>query len=193
MVPWPYYASVLATPVQAERVASIYERVSAQVEDELQAGHRVIDLFRARMEKFDKEPRFRSFDQVRMQEMALSCCARNIYGAAFKGNETAIMQYNHWTDLRQFSAVCTPRRWGKSWALAMFIAVYLISVPGCKMVIYSKSLRASGNVDGLMGLVKGMLESVFGITKTSTGTRIIKSNDGTSLTCLVLINRTPFH
>ena len=174
---WKDIARVLAKPTPIERIPSIYDRAVAEVEDALQVGHRVMDVFRSRLALFDQGHRYRTFDQVRMQELALSCCARNIYGEAFDGNENEIMQYNHWPDLRQFCAVCTPRRWGKSYALAMFICVYLITVRGCKMVIYSKSLRAAGNADGLMGLVRGFLESVFGITKNSHGMRITKNND----------------
>ena len=74
-------------------------------------------------------------------------------------------------------AVSTPRRWGKTWALAMLIGALLRNVPGITIAVFAPSLRAGSAADGMLGFaraspsaadasrhVKRMLDEVWGVT-----------------------------
>lgn len=42
--------------------------------------------------------------------------------------------------------VLTPRRWGKTTSVAMFVAAVMLNVPGIKVAVYSTAKRTSGGV-----------------------------------------------
>jgi hypothetical protein len=140
--------------------------------DALETGHVTVDEIRRNLAVFDELPYFRSFDQVRMHEMMLSCMGRYIYGAAFYQNEMQIMRRNRWKDLGRACAVQTPRRWGKTEATAMFACALALSCPGIKISIFASGGRAAGGVDGLLAKIKQKLIDVFGLAEN-----IIKSDD----------------
>jgi hypothetical protein len=107
-----------------------------------------------RLSSFDDDDVIcRTYDQIRMQDLFLSSTTRITYNDAFAGNQKVIMAYNRWTSLHFCAGICTPRRWGKSWALAMFIACLLYWVHNITICIYSPGLRAAGKADGLLGHV----------------------------------------
>lgn len=126
---------------------------------------------------FDTDARQRSADQARMHEFFLAACARNIYGSAYEMNQVDIMEYNRWATLTPYVCVSTPRRWGKSYGMAMLLAAYMNNVDDCTICIFSTGTRAGGSADGLLGYAarragsltphrhtRKFLEDVFGVT-----------------------------
>ncbi len=57
----------------------------------------------------------------------------------------------------QFFAALAPRRFGKSAAVAMFVAAYIVAVVGSNTAIFSTGKRASC---WLLNDIKGYLESI---------------------------------
>lgn len=100
-----------------------------------------MDGIRADLSRFEVDTRARSADQVRMHEFFLAACSRNIYGSAYDMHQLEILEYNHWETLTPYVAVSTPRRWGKSVALSLLIAAYMMNVPNCVLLIFAPSMR----------------------------------------------------
>lgn len=118
--------------------------VDANLETGVDVGHRIVRSIREKFEKIDATgDKRRSIDQCIMSEKFLSACARNIYGEDFEANELEIMRVNGWDEIKQEIMVCTPRRFGKTWIVAMFVMSYALSVPNCEISIFSPSSRQS--------------------------------------------------
>jgi hypothetical protein len=90
-----------------------------------------------------------------------------------------IMRINNWSDLRQSVLCMTPRRFGKTTAVSMFVAAYAICVPNSVQSIFSTGRRASQK---LLELIRDMIK------KTPWASRIIKCNQEE----FVLQGDTPF-
>lgn len=98
-----------------------------------------------------KRPRGRGFFQRLLHVHMCRICLKSIYGEEFQARLPAIMEKegisSHWTNL----IVKTPRRWGKTQAVAQFVAALLCSIPGPYVTsIFSSSLRASSTMLGLI-------------------------------------------
>jgi hypothetical protein len=98
-----------------------------------------------------KRPRGRGFFQRLLHVHMCRICLKSIYGEEFQARLPAIMKKegisSHWTNL----IVKTPRRWGKTQAVAQFVAALLCSIPGPHVTsIFSSSLRASSTMLGLI-------------------------------------------
>lgn len=66
-----------------------------------------------------------------------------IYGDTLMTHKERILKENNWDDIKQEVLVVTPRRFGKTWGVAMFSAACLICIPNFEIVIFSMALRAS--------------------------------------------------
>ncbi len=79
----------------------------------------------------------------------------------------AIMRINNWTDLRQSVLCLTPRRFGKTTAVALFIAAYAMCVPHSTQSVFSTGRRASQK---LLELIRDIIK------KTHMASYIVKCN-----------------
>jgi hypothetical protein len=157
-------------PSTLERIPTRHEMADMRPPGALQEGHEINDNIRDSLSQFDSDKVCRTYDQIRMQDLFLSSCTRVTYGECFRLNHKRIMAYNNWTSLHFVAGICTPRRWGKSWALAMFIACLMYWIAEILICIYSPGLRASSKDDGLLGHVDrfiGMMGVRSGIDKDS--------------------------
>lgn len=66
-----------------------------------------------------------------------------IFGGDLTTHKERILKENNWDDIKQEVLVVTPRRFGKTWGVAMFSAACLIEIPCFEIVIFSMALRAS--------------------------------------------------
>ena len=148
--------------VKLKPMKTIVQRAQERKPSALDAGNAIVDNIRGWLSKLDTETTGRSYDQMRMQEMFLSGVTRNIYAKAYEMNQKAIMRRNGWDSLTPYVAVMTPRRFGKSWALAAFIAALALEMPSIVIAIFSTGGRASGKQDGLLQHIKRNLQG-FGI------------------------------
>ena len=114
----------------------------------------------------------RSNTQRRFHEAFLNACVRYLYSHdASPPDYREIMEANGWVDIRQQCLCMTPRRFGKTVAVGMFVAAMALVVPGCEQAIFSTGRRASGK---LLELVSQLIGQVPGGAE-----RISKSNQET--------------
>lgn len=85
----------------------------------------------------------RSKQQVIFHESFIQANLKNIYGDDFLSNEIRIKHENLIDQIQEFALVCCPRRFGKTTAVAMFIAAYLICCEDAKVVVFSPGKRQS--------------------------------------------------
>ena len=114
----------------------------------------------------------RSNTQRRFHEAFLNSCVRYLYSHdATPPDFREIMDENNWVDIRQQCLCMTPRRFGKTVAVGMFVAAMALTVPNCEQAIFSTGRRASGK---LLELVTQLISQVPGGSD-----RVTKSNQET--------------
>lgn len=85
----------------------------------------------------------RSSTQKLFHRNFLQACCMNIYRDDPNIDMKAIMKRNRFENLRQQVLCLTPRRFGKTTSVAMYLAAYAIAIPGSKQCVYSTGRRAS--------------------------------------------------
>ncbi len=73
-----------------------------------------------------------------------------IFGDELQCHLSDLLKENGWDQIMQELLCVTPRRFGKTWAVAMFVAAVLICVPGIEVAIFSMAMRASRKMLGLV-------------------------------------------
>ena len=128
-----------------------------------QGDQRVIDIRRTLNELgFERSKMQRQFHEKFLQAVCL-----HLYSDDPDVDMEKIMRTNGWEDLRQSVLCLTPRRFGKTTAVAMFLAAYCICVPNSEQSVFSTGRRASQK---LLELVRDMIK------KTPWASRIVKCN-----------------
>lgn len=97
----------------------------------------------------------RSEMQKQFHESFLQAVALHLYKDDPEVDMDKIMSMNEWPNLKQQVLCLTPRRFGKTTAVAMFVASYFLSVEKCALCIFSTGRRASD----------GMLDKIFEFIK----------------------------
>ena len=110
----------------------------------------------------------RSNDQKRFHAAFLQACLPKIFGREWDYNSLRIMQRLGLKRIRPEVLCMTPRRWGKTWSVAMFVAAMLLCVPGIKISIFSTGKRASCS---LMDTISTFIQNIPG-----GRSRIVKQN-----------------
>ena len=102
-------------------------------------GDRLLQKMRSALHFFDSTNDYeRSAHQRQFHESMIAACIRHIYADEFADNFVQILEDNNWTSARQEIMICCPRRFGKTWAVGMFCAAYLYSIPSCEICIFSR-------------------------------------------------------
>ena len=97
----------------------------------------------------------RSEMQKQFHESFLQAVALHLYKDDPEVDMDKIMSMNEWPNLKQQCLCLTPRRFGKTTAVAMFVAAYFLSVEKCALCIFSTGKRASdGMLDKIHEFVK---------------------------------------
>ena len=110
----------------------------------------------------------RSKTQKRFHESFLNACVRFLYSSDTNAQDySTILEVNNWQDLRQQCLCMTPRRFGKTVSVGMYVTALALVVP-CEQAIFSTGRRASSK---LLELVNSLLLQVPGASE-----RIVKSN-----------------
>ena len=84
----------------------------------------------------------RSKHQILFHESFVQANLKNIYGDDFAANEIRIKLENLIDQVQEFALVCCPRRFGKTFAVAMFVAAYLVCCEAT-VVVFSPGKRQS--------------------------------------------------
>jgi hypothetical protein len=77
-----------------------------------------------------------------------------------------------YSEYNQYTLISTPRRWGKTTSVGIFVASVLFSVPESWISVYSTGRRASKALSDLVYKFVMVLEETAGYTKT----RVIVKN-----------------
>ncbi len=107
------------------------------------------DLYEA-LDRLDEVGFKRSSAQRQFHMHYISACLKKIYGKDLNRNLARILKEHDLEELRSDVIVSTPRRWGKTFSVALYVAAYLWSQPGCEVSIYSTGRRASRKILALI-------------------------------------------
>lgn len=90
----------------------------------------------------------RSEDQKHFHNMFIEASLPHIYGGRTAWPQVAerVMERMKIGKIQSEVFVLTPRRWGKTTSVAMFVAAVMLNVPGITVAVYSVAKRASGGV-----------------------------------------------
>lgn len=111
------------------------------------AGDQRLASLRATLGSFG----MRSADQVEFHEMFIEASLPHIFGkATWPMVAQRVLSRLGIARVRSEVLVLTPRRYGKTTSVAMFVAAMLLEVPGITIAVYSTGKRAS---DGVMAQV----------------------------------------
>ena len=104
------------------------------------SGDEIVKNIRRTLDEFGYT---RTDQQKIFHEQMINACIPKIYGDELDFHADRILRENEWSAIMQELLCVTPRRFGKTWAVAMFVAAILINVPYVEVVIFSMALRAS--------------------------------------------------
>lgn len=168
---------------EARKISSSYRAIKSRLDDvlsrsgvvdELERGHLIMDTIRENLAIVDdrwkdRMPDFdRNRDQRKFHDKIIASIVKFVYGKAFGANEIAIKKYNKLKDIKNAIAFNAPRRFGKSLALAIIIAVLLVSVPGMEICVVTQNRRSADNKTGILSLIRQVLEVCFEIRSFMT-------------------------
>tara|TARA_B100000519_G_C14195342_1_gene415162 strand:+ start:229 stop:972 length:744 start_codon:yes stop_codon:yes gene_type:complete len=174
-----HYLHYFNSAIEASRSVQIAQLMTARPQKRARAGqssqcsigshslgtHRLA-LIRQTLESgFDMQ---RSNTQKQFHDSFLNACCRFLFSDDTNAPDfTDIMQANGWDDLRQQVLCMTPRRFGKTTAVSMYVAAIAWHVPS-EQAIFSTGRRASSK----------LLEQVLGLLRKLPGAddRIVKAN-----------------
>lgn len=100
--------------------------------------------FRAVQEQLDSFGVVRSPDQRTFHDAMFNATLPLIYGDSWEECSAAVMRLRKIIKVEQEALILAPRRWGKTWAVGMFVASLLLHVPGIKVAVFSPTGRQSG-------------------------------------------------
>jgi hypothetical protein len=104
------------------------------------SGEEKLRLIRETLDEFGYK---RTDQQKVFHEHMINACLPIIFGDELDYHTEKILKENDWEAILQELLCVTPRRFGKTWAVAMFVATILINVPNIEIVIFSMAMRAS--------------------------------------------------
>jgi hypothetical protein len=85
----------------------------------------------------------RSKGQKQLHDAFLAAAVRTIYGSTWEANATRVMLEQGWSEAKLHVMAVTPRRFGKTFSVGMFVAAVLLTVPHTRQCIFSTGRRAS--------------------------------------------------
>lgn len=151
---YEYYQKEMLNELTNLKPKTHYQTVTNQVKTK-QKNYGDIRLANIRM-YFDH---IKGYDRSEMQkqfhESFLQAVALHLYKDDPEVDMDKIMSMNEWPNLKQQVLCLTPRRFGKTTAVAMFVASYFLSVEKCALCIFSTGRRASdGMLDKIHEFIK---------------------------------------
>jgi hypothetical protein len=111
------------------------------------------------LELLDERGFKRSKSQREFHKHYIAASLKKIFGNDLHRNLLRIMEMFKLKEIRSDVIVCTPRRWGKTFSVALYVAAYIWSQPGCEVSIYSTGRRASRK---LLLLIRKMIVAITG-------------------------------
>lgn len=118
---------------------------------------KMLDSFRDEQGRLIK----RSREQRKFHKKAIDACLMKIYGLKdFYRHKDRILRERGIDGNVKLEVLCiTPRRFGKTWAVAMHAAAMLMCVPGFRLICFATNRRTSGEI---LAKVVGFIMSIPG-------------------------------
>lgn len=88
----------------------------------------------------------RAEHQVMLHDKFVESCLPHIYGAEWEFVQQEVLERHRLTKINHEVMVITPRRFGKTWSVAMVVAALLLCVPGIRISVVSTGSRASSSL-----------------------------------------------
>lgn len=159
---WSRFCTEIATSVEEaqgkeERAVSLVSRLDYLVQERLSSsidGDLVMKRLNHTLSSFQWK---RSDSQVLFHECFNRAILKRAYGSSWEANAVRVMSSLGLSRLKTEVMIMTPRRWGKSVAVAMWIAGALVNIPSVSIGVFSTGQRASTY---LMDLVLRFLHEV---------------------------------
>ena len=114
--------------------------VNSAVSADALAGDAVLATLRATLDAFGY---VRTSGQRRFHDEFIKASLPHIFGASFEHHKERIMRDFGMEKMSQEVLICTPRRFGKTTACALFCAAMALCVPHTWISIFSTGQRAS--------------------------------------------------
>lgn len=136
-------------------------------------GYKRLESLRDFLARFDDFPGGikRSKHQRIFHDAMIESCGGDIFGEEFNANAIKIKKSQGWTDMRKEMLIAVFRRFGKTYATAMFAAAYILSQPHVVICIFSPAQRQSKM---LMALVQ---KFVFQLLHPRQPKTFVKNNN----------------
>lgn len=116
------------------------------------------ERYRLLMRMLDTGKEKRAIHQVAMHKQFIQSTAPLIWGAEYAASSTDVKKFLNCDEILQIAATLAGRRWGKTFALARFVAAFAVSIPMREGVsIFSTSKRISTR---LLRLVEKMVREM---------------------------------
>lgn len=146
-------------------------RLAASLEPKRNKRNRGDAVCEELFETLDKFGVTRTPGQKKFHLEFFKACLPHIYGSdIFENDRERILRKFGFTDIRYEVLVVCPRRWGKTYSVAMFIAAMAWTVPDMWISIFSTGQRASTS---LLELVSKFLA----VVGNGTENRILSKNN----------------
>ncbi len=92
----------------------------------------------------------RSKGQRQFHRAFIGACLKKIYGEAIYADLAKLLREYDLDQLKSDVIICTPRRFGKTMSVALFVAAYLYTQPNAEISIFSTARRASRKILALV-------------------------------------------
>lgn len=139
---YEYYQKEMLTSLVSLKPKTHYEAVTNQVKTKQRNYGDVrlanIRIFLDHVKGYDRSEMQKQFHESFLQAVAL-----HLYKDDPEVDMDKICSMNEWPNLKQQVLCLTPRRFGKTTAVAMFVAAYFLSVEKAQLCIFSTGKRAS--------------------------------------------------
>jgi hypothetical protein len=113
------------------------------------------------LEKFDSLGYKRSRHQIEFHKAFIAANLKNILGEDLQPNLSRLVEEFGINEIKLDIIIDTPRRFGKTMGVSLFVASFLYTQPGKSVSIYSTGRRASKNI---LNKIKELLEKLTGST-----------------------------
>ena len=123
---------------------------------------------RQALKRLDTLGYMRSAHQREFHEVFISACLPQLYGKDLDRCLIRILEENDLDSIQSEVMVVTPRRWGKTMAVSLFLAAYLYTQPDADVCVYSIARRTSTML---------VLKVYKMVVKLAGGTHVIKRSN----------------
>ncbi len=152
--------------------------LSRSVATSASRAYEVMDRLTEILHLFDRPPHSQRFLlQIRLHDRMRSCLAPRIFGKDFAAERVNIMNRYGFNRIDRVNFYEIPRQFGKTTAVAMFMAAALVTVPNLRIGVISMTLAAARG-EGLLGEIKAQLAYLMTLDEVQGyGLRVMKNSE----------------